>query len=595
MTRKPSPEQIPMSSKAVPSRSRQIDQRIHMLYLAILCGFMAIAARAAWLQIYQNSEFRRLAASQQKKLVSLAGKRGVITDRNGHNLAMDVQAYAIYLDPEFMKDTPAALASKLAPILKQPEADLQANLSKHYWHYLGRKLDESVAKQIKALKLPGIGMVSESKRVYPHNDTAASLIGYTDIDNNGREGIEKSFNEYLLGGANKVSILTDAYGNELLRSDGNMPFLTEKAKANQVSLTIDENVQYIVERELKKGMSDTKSSRGVAMVMDVENGDLLALSTNPTVNLNDITQKGWDPRVKNWGVTDFYEPGSTMKIFTLAAALEAGKTSPDEVLAVPTVIYVDKWPVHDHGQPPGLVRMLKPFQILEVSSNVGSSILGRRMPAEQHHRLLTQFGFGHKTHSGLNGEVGGILPDLPWGAARQSTISFGQGIAVTPLQIVTAVSAMANKGVRVEPRIIQKITSPEGKVLKEFAPVKTRTLSEKTAGEVLSMMREVVESEHGTAHAAKIPGYELGGKTGTADKVLGGRYNGDVMASFVGVLPANQPKYIIFVLFDAPQAAHYASMTAVPVFREIARNLITYFALQPSKPEELDAYKVKKP
>lgn len=574
--------------------------------MAILLGFLVIAARAAWLQLYQHQEFRKLAAAQQKKLLSLAGKRGVITDRNDHNLALDVQAYAIYVDPEFLKAPSAEIAAKLAPVLKQPVEEIRASLDKtssgdknneprRFWHYLARKQDATVAKEVKKLKIEGIGTLSESKRVYPHNETAASLIGYTDIDNIGREGIEKSFNEYLQGGANKASILTDAYGNELLRSDGNMPFLTEKAKANQVSLTIDENVQYIVERELKKGMNETQAHRGVAMVMDVDNGDLLALATNPTVNLNEITQKGWDPRVKNWGVTDFYEPGSTMKIFTLAAALEAGKTNVDEIIPTPGLIYVDKWPVHDHDQPAGIVRMLKPFQILEVSSNVGSSILGRRMTAAQHHRLLSQFGFGRRTHSGLNGEVAGILPPLPWGAARQSTISFGQGIAVTPLQIVTAVSAIVNKGIRVEPRIIQKITSPEGKVLKEFAPVKSRTLSEKTANEVLNMMREVVESKHGTAHVAKLPGYQLGGKTGTADKVVGGRYNGDVMASFVGVLPADQPKYVIFVLFDAPQAAHFASMTAVPVFREIARNLITYYGIQPSLPHELDAYRVQRP
>lgn len=584
-----------MAIKAIPSRSKQIDQRIHLLYLAILVGFIVIAGRAAWLQLYQHNDFRKLAAAQQKKVISLAGKRGVITDRNGHNLALDVQAYAVYIDPEFVKDPPETIAAKLAPVLKLPQTELQANIAKKYWHYLARKLEEPVIKQVKALKIAGIGTISESKRVYPHEDMGASLIGYTDIDNAGREGIEKSFNEFLQGGSSKMSILTDAYGNELLRSDGNLPFLTEKAKANQVTLTIDENVQYIAERELKKGMNDTKASRGLAVVMRVDNGDLVAMATNPTVDLNEITRKGWDPRVKNWGVTDFYEPGSTMKIFTIAAALEAGKTSVDEVIATPSLIYVDKWPVHDHHQPPGRVRMLKPFQILEVSSNVGSSMLGRRMSEEQHYKLLSQFGFGRRTHSGLNGEVAGILPDMPWRAARQSTISFGQGIAVTPLQLVTAASAIANKGVRVEPRIIQKITNPEGKVIKEFAPVKNRTLSEKTANDVLSMMREVVESEHGTGHAAKIPGYQLGGKTGTADKVVGGRYNGDVMASFMGVLPADNPQFIVFVLFDAPQTAHYASMTAVPVYKEICRNLITYYGLQPSKPEELNAFKVKRP
>lgn len=583
-----------MSGKVVTSRSKQIDQRIHLLYLSILVGFILISGRAAWLQLYQHQDFRKLAAAQQKKLISLAGKRGVITDRNGHNLALDVQAYAVYIDPEFVKDPPELLASKLAPILKVPQAKLQENIAKKYWHYLERKLDENTAKKVKELKLPGIGTLSESKRVYPHEEMGASLIGYTDIDNAGREGIEKSFNEFLAGGTNKVSILTDAYGNELLRADGNLPFLTEKAKANQVTLTIDENVQYIAERELKKGMDDTQAKRGLAVVMRIDNGDLLALATNPTIDLNTITAKGWDPRIKNWGVTDFYEPGSTMKIFTIAAALEAGKTSVDEIVPTPTLIYVDKWPVHDHHQPPGRVRMLKPLQILEVSSNVGSSILGRRMTPEQHRNLLWQFGFGRQTHSGLNGEVAGLLPPLPWGAARQSTVSFGQGVAVTPLQIVTAASAIANKGMRVEPRIIQKITSPEGKVIKEFAPVKNRTLSEKTATEVLDMMKEVVESQHGTAHVAKIPGYVLGGKTGTADKVVGGRYNGDVMASFVGVLPADKPQFIIFVLFDAPQTAHYASMTAVPVFKEISRNLITYYGLQPSQPHELGAYKVQR-
>lgn len=583
-----------MSSKAVPSRSRQIDQRIHMLYLAIIGGFLVIAGRAAWLQLYQHGDFRRLAASQQKKVVSLAGKRGVITDRNGHNLALDLQAYAVYIDPEFVKNTPAELAAKLTPVLKLPQKALQATLSKNYWHYLARKVDDETIKRVKALKLPGIGVLSESKRVYPHEDLAASLIGYTDIDNIGREGIEKSFDTFLQGGANKMSILTDAYGNELLRSDGNLPFLTGKAKANQVSLTIDENVQYLVERELKKGMHDTQSTRGLAVVMRVDNGDLLALATSPTIDLNRISRQGWDMRIKNWGVTDFYEPGSTMKIFTIAAALEAGKTSVDEVVAVPSLIYVDKWPVHDHHQPPGRVRQLKPFQILEVSSNVGSSILGRRMSPQQHHSLLQQFGFGQKTDSGLNGEVPGILPALPWSAARQSTISFGQGLAVTPLQLVTAATAIANKGIRAEPRIIHKITSPEGQVLKEFAPVKQRTLSEQSANEVLNMMKEVVESKHGTAHSAKIPGYVLGGKTGTAEKVVAGRYNGDTMSSFLGVLPADKPQFIVFVLFDAPKGVHYASLTAVPVYKEICRNLITYYGLQPSRPQELNAFKLQK-
>lgn len=575
--------QAPPSGPSTPP----YNQRIGLLYLALILGFVGLAGRVFYLQVIRNDEFKKRAAIQQKKIISIAGKRGIITDIHGHKLAIDVPAYAVYVDPEYLKDNPADVAAKLAPLLKEPQDKLTKNISGKFWHYIKRKLDEPTIKQIKALKIPGIGVLSENKRIYPHNEMAASLIGYTDIDNIGQEGIEKSFNEFLQGGATKAGILTDAYGNELLRIDGDLPFLTEKAKANKVVLTIDENIQYLAERELKKGMESTQAERGVAIVMGIPNGDLLALATSPSVNLNSIPGKGWDPRIKNWAVTDFYEPGSTMKVFTLAASLEAGKTSMDEVIHVPTLIYVDNWPVHDHHQPPGRVRSLKPLQILEVSSNVGSSMLGRRMKPQQHRDLLLKFGFGTKTHSGLNGEVGGLLPELPWAASRQSTVSFGQGVAVTPLQVVTAASAIANKGVRVEPRIIHEIISPENEVIKQFPPMKTRTLSEKTAQEMLSMMTQVVESQGGTAHNAKIPGYQLGGKTGTADKVVNGRYNGDVMASFIGVLPADNPRYVIFVLFDAPKTAHYASMTAVPVYREICKNLITYFGLQPSRPQEL--------
>lgn len=591
------------------SRNQSIDHRIHVLYLAILIGFLVIAGRAAYLQLYRMPFFQAKAAAQQQKVVSMAGKRGVITDRNGNNLALDLQSYAIYVDPAYSEAYQLndegkvvgvheaklkALAQSLSTVLEQSAEELAESLrSKQYWHYLARKQDESVADAVKKLQLPGIGTLSENKRVYPHDSMAASLIGYTDIDNNGREGIEKSFDQYLQGGTNKVGILTDAYGNELLRTDGNLPFLTEKAKANKVVLTIDENVQYIAERALQRGMENTQATRGLAVVMRVDNGDLLALATNPTVNLNEITQKGWDSRIKNWAVTDFYEPGSTMKIFTIAAALEAGKTTVNEVIPVPTLIHVDGWPVHDHHQPPGRVRPMKPFKILEVSSNVGSSLLGRRMSAEQHRNLLLKFGFGRKTHSGLNGEVEGLLPPLPWRASRQSTISFGQGVAVTPLQVVTATSAIANRGVRVEPRIIQRIVSPDGQVLKEFEPRRTRTLSEQTASDVLEMMKEVVESDGGTAHSAKIPGYIMGGKTGTADKVVNGRYNGDVMSSFVGVLPLDKPEFIVFSLFDSPKSAHYASLTAVPVFKEIAERLIRHYGLQPSQPQELDAYQLK--
>ena len=583
-----------MTSHQRKTVNQSIDQRTQHIYIVVLLGFLVVAGRCGYLQVFRHQDFKAMAAEQQQKMVSIAGKRGIITDREGNKLAMDLQAYAVYVEPKHLKlEENQSKVDELAKILKlKPEA-LRKELKKNYWHYLARKQSDEVADAIRKLKLSGIGLLRESKRVYPHNTMAASLIGYTDIDNKGREGIESSFNQYLEGGTRKVGIITDAYGSELLRNDGNLPFLTEKSKSNKVMLTIDENIQYIAERELKEGMENTKADRGAVIIMDVKNGDLLALATNPSVDLNEITEKGWDVRIKNWGVTDVYEPGSTMKVFTIAAALEAGVTDVDEVIPTPTMIVLDGWPLHDHHQPPGHTRYLKPFQILQVSSNVGSSILARRVSPEKYRGLLKRFGFGVKTSSGLYGEVSGILPPLPWRQGRHSTIAYGQGIAVTPLQIVTAASAIANKGVRVEPRIIQRIVSPEGDIIKEFPTVKHRTLSEKNAEKVLDMMRTVVEEDRGTASVAKIPGYVLGGKTGTADKVLDGRYNGEVMSSFLGVLPADKPEYVIFVLFDSPKTAHYASMTAVPVFKEISQDIITYKGIQPSRPEDLNAFKVK--
>lgn len=582
-----------MTSQKRKSVHQSIDQRTQHIYIVVLLGFLVVAGRCAYLQVYRHQDFKAMASDQQQKMVSIAGKRGMITDREGNKLAMDLQAYAVYVEPKHLKlEENKEKFETLAHLLKMTPEALQTALKKKYWHYLARKQDDDVADAIRKLKLPGIGLLRESKRVYPHNAMAASLLGYTDIDNKGREGIESSFNQYLEGGARKVGIITDAYGSELLRVDGNLPFLTEKSKSNKVMLTIDENIQYIAERELKVGMENTQSDRGTVIIMDVKTGDLLALATNPSVDLNEITAKGWDSRIKNWGVTDVYEPGSTMKVFTIAAALEAGVTDIGEVIPTPTMIMLDGWPLHDHHQPPGHTRYLKPFEILQVSSNVGSSILGRRVSPERYRSLLKRFGFGVKTSSGLYGEVAGILPPLPWRPGRHSTITYGQGIAVTPLQIVTAASALANKGVRVEPRIIQRIVSPDGDIIKEFPTKKYRTLSEANAEKVMDMMRTVVEEERGTASVAKIPGYVLGGKTGTADKVVNGRYNGDVMASFLGVLPADNPEYVIFVLFDAPKTAHYASMTAVPVFKKISQDIITYKSIQPSRPEELNALKV---
>lgn len=572
-----------------------VNKRIYFIYTAVFIFTFALAVRLIFLQVYQHDFLTAKAEQQQRRPISLAEKRGLIIDRNGNNLAIDNQSISIYAYPKEYKLHKVSydkMAEKIAPLLSEDVFYLKKKLMSKNFIWLKRQMpvSDDFKKKIKSLRISGINFVLESKRVYPKNQLAASLIGFTNIDNQGQTGIEHSFENVLTDKYKQEKIFLDGRGSEILSLDKDLPTMTSKVKTSKVVLTLDENIQYVTERELKKGMQEYKPKRALAIVMDLKNGDLLALVTLPTYDPNDASKRDWSI-IKNWAVTDFYEPGSTMKIFSIAAALEKGKVGINELIACPGAIKIDKWSVHDHGASPGQVRYLTPGDIIKVSSNVGASIVSRRMSPDMHREMLLKFGFGKPTDSQLSGEVGGIVPELPWVPSRQSTIAFGQGIAVTPLQIVTAISSVARGGIRIEPRIIKEIINSENKVIKEYKSKEIRTLSKDTADKMLNLMSSVVEEKGGTGRAAKIPGYLIAGKTGTADKVENGRYSGNVMSSFLGIFPADKPRIVAFVLFDSPQAAHFASMTAVPVFKEIAANVLNYLNIPPSQPEELVAKK----
>ncbi len=570
---------------------RLVNNRIYVIYIAVFLFTFGLAARLFYLQVYQHEFLSEKAEKQQRRPISLAEKRGLIIDRNGNSLAIDNQSISIFAYPKeykLHKISYDEMAARVAPLLSENVPNIKKKLMSKSFIWLKRQMpvSDDFKKKVKALKIPGINFVLESRRVYPKKQLAASLIGFTNIDNEGQTGIEHSFEDVLADKNKQEKIFLDGRGSEILSLDNDLPTMTSKVKTSKIKLTLDENIQYISERELKKGMDEYKAKRGLAIVLDLKNGDLLSLATFPTYDPNDATKRDWNV-IKNWAVTDFYEPGSTMKIFSIAAALEDGKVGINEAIACPGQIKVDKWTVHDHGAAPGQVRYLTPSDIIKVSSNVGTSIITRRMSPETHREMLLKFGFGSPTDSKLLGEVGGIVPELPWVPSRQSTISFGQGVAVTPLQIVTAISAVARGGIRIEPRIIKEIIDSNDKVIKEYKSKEFRTLSKDTADKMLHLMSHVVEDKGGTGRATKIPGYTIAGKTGTADKVENGHYSGNVMASFLGILPADNPRVIAFVLLDSPSTAHFASMTAVPVFREIAANVLNYLNIPPSKPEEL--------
>jgi cell division protein FtsI/penicillin-binding protein 2 len=570
---------------------RLVNRRIYVIYVAIFAFTSVLAARLFYLQVYKHDFLAAKAEQQQRRPIALAEKRGLITDRNDNNLAIDNQSISLYAYPreyKLNKISVDEMAEKIAPLISEDFTQIKKKLMSRNFTWLKRQMPVSgdFKQKIKNLRLPGINYVLESRRVYPEKQLASSLIGFTNIDNKGQTGIEQSFEKVLADNSKQEKIYLDGRGSEILSMDNDFPTMTSKVKTSKVRLTLDENIQYFAERELKKGMADYKAKRGLAIVMDLKNGDLLALATAPTFDPNDSSKRDWSV-IKNWAVTDFYEPGSTMKIFSIAAAIEQGVLDINEKIACPGQIRVDKWTVHDHGAAPGEVRMFTPSDIIKYSSNVGTSLVTRRMKPEVHRDMLLKFGFGKPTDSKLSGEVSGIVPDLPWVPSRQSTISFGQGVAVTPLQIVTAISSVARGGIRIQPRIIKEIINSEGKVIKEYHSKEFRTLSKDTADKMLSLMSSVVEERGGTGRGTKIPGYLIAGKTGTADKVENGHYSGNVMSSFIGIFPADKPQILAFVLFDSPQTAHFASMTAVPVFKEIAVNVLNYLSIPPSKPEEL--------
>lgn len=559
--------------------------RVALAAVTLLAG--ALVARFAYLQIWEAGSLSALANAQRTKTIDLSAVRGEILDANGRALAVSVEAYSIYAMPREAKAfDPAATARALAPALKKPASEIEKGLSGKYFRWVARKVDPALKDAVKALKLPGIGIVKETRRDYPKQELAATLIGFVGVDNQGLAGIEHAFDAVLRGPKNKLAIQVDAYGREILREGNHSPVETLLVDGNQVVLTIDENLQHIAERELALAVEQSGAKRGAVVLMEPATGNLLAFAVLPTYNPNRFGAYGWES-IKNWVVTDQYEPGSTMKIFSIAAALEAGRISPDQVFVCPPSIKVSGRIVSDHDAT-GETRRLTPFQIMEVSSNVGTTRIAQTLSAAEHRAFLRRMGFGSLTGSGITGEVPGVLPLLPWREITHATISYGQGVTTTALQIVSAASAIGNQGVRMRPRLIDKVVSAKGETLQAFEPqVLGQVLKPETSAQVLAMLEQVVET--GTGTSAGVPGYRIAGKTGTAQKVKedGTGYSSDVIASFLGFFPAPNPQFVMLTLLDAPQKIHWASATASPLFGRVAGEVLRHRAIRPTEPKTL--------
>jgi cell division protein FtsI (penicillin-binding protein 3) len=554
-----------------------------------ICGavlgslFIAVGKRAYTLQVRDADRLRGMAEEQYLREIELPPRRGRILDRNGAELASTADVDSIYCNPRQLPD-PRDAARRLARILGLERADLEKKLGqRRYFAWIKRKVTPDEVTAVKALGLPGVAFTREPRRFYPNRTLAATVMGHAGSEGNGLEGIELALDRHLRGTPSSVQGMRDALGREIAlepSGDGTADG-PASTTGSDVVLTIDRYLTFITERALAEGMARHRAKAAIAVMMDPRTGELLAMASAPAYNPND-PQSATDAGARNRAITDAHEPGSTMKTFTIAAALDAGAVRPDERFdCMMGRMMVGKYTIHD-THPYGALTVTDVFK---HSSNIGATKIARKLGREGLAEALARFGFGRPTGIGLPGERAGIVrPVAKWGDIGFANVAFGQGLTVTPLQMLAGVSAIAGGGVWRQPRIVARIVQPDGTV--EAPPVapERRVMAPAAARTMLGIMRGVTETG-GTAKQAAIDGFTVGGKTGTAQKVANGHYDPSKwVSSFVGVVPAEDPRLAIIVVVDEPQGGHLGGAVAAPIFKEIAEQSLRYLHVAPTVP-----------
>ena len=549
-----------------------------LILAAILAlAFAGLASRLGWLMIVKRSELAGLAERQYSRTIALYGARGAIVDRHGAPLATSTPAESLFAQPRAVGD-PVRVAAALAPILETPERELHAQLtSGKAFVWLRRKLAPDIAARVRGLGEPGLGFVDEPLRLYPNRELAAHVLGFEGSEG-GLEGVERAWNDALAGTPGRAIIGRDALGREVVTQR----VLTPPAPGRGVMLTLDRTIQYLAEREIDAAYRRTQAKGAMAVAMDPRTGDILALALRPTFNpnafLNVASREVW----RNRAVTDPFEPGSTFKVILAAAALEEGVVHPeDRIWAENGQLKIAKTTIHDWKK----FGWLSFSEVLQNSSNVGSMKVGLSLGADRYYRYMTAFGFGASTGLGLPGESRGTLRDPQrWSALSLPTMSIGQEVSVTALQMLAAFGAVANGGTLMQPRLVKAEFDADGREVRRIEPRPVRqVISAETARTLTQMLVQVVE--HGTGHFAAVPGYAVGGKTGTAQKLdpATRRYSrAPGVLSFIGFVPADAPRLVLLVLLDEPKNEKWGSEAAAPIFSAIASPVLRDLDVAPS-------------
>lgn len=545
-------------------------KRAIILNTVIIFSFFAVFLRLTDLMILNHKRLSERARVQHIKVEDIQVRRGIIFDRRGREMAVNLELESLYCDPESLIIDDVGIKKLSMTIGRKAEVILFKMPQEGRFAWIERKLDSDVAGKVRRLDIKGLGFLPEAKRFYPKGQLASHILGFVGVDNQALEGIELEYDEYLKTTGGKILFSRDASGKVL--SSG----VDIEAKGNNIVLTIDEGLQYLVESELEKAMLKWRASAASAIMMDPFTGEILAFANIPAYDPNNpMRVSGFERR--NRAITDCYEPGSIFKIIVGTAALE------EKIVDLNTKFDCSRGGVevggkvihdaHRHG-------VLTFKEVIQKSSNVGSAMIGMKLGKERVYKYAKLFGFGEKTEIDLPGEVSGWI-HLPekWSGTSIGAISIGQEVAVTPLQMLRAYSAIANGGFLVKPHVVSEIRLPEGQVLVSFrGHEKKRAISTETAETFKDILKTVVE-EGGTARSASVKGNQVAGKTGTAQVIdpKTGRYSKEkYVSSFVGFVPADNPKMALMIVIYEPKGQIYGGVVAAPVFKEIANQALSY-------------------
>jgi cell division protein FtsI (penicillin-binding protein 3) len=550
--------------------------------------FALLVARAIDLTVVRGPDFARRATRQHRQVITLVPQRGAIVDRNGDLLASSLNVPSLFVRPRKLGPDDRSRLPELAKALGMPLAAVKGKAaSEQPFVWLKRQTTPQVAEAVARLGIAGVDRVEEPRRFYPHGQTAAHVLGFVNVDSQGLAGLERRFDDEIRGDAQEIEVARDAHGRVFHKG----AFATKPLEGAEIALTLDAQLQAVTERELAAGVAAAKARAGAALVLDPATGEILALANHPTFNPNDPTDRtghDWKGRSRNRVLTDPYEPGSTYKAILAAAAIDRGVVRAGDQIFCENgrYRYANKTihDVHPHG-------WLTVADAIQVSSNICAAKIADRLGKERYYQYLRDFGFGTRTGIELPGEEPGILRHVNgWARIDLATHGFGQGVSVTPLQLAAAFGAIANGGNLMKPFLVRRVTAPSGEVLREGRPAAVRrVLKPESARIVKEMLRRVVEERGGTGGKARVEGYPVAGKTGTAQKVTPGArgYSGKYIGSFVGFLPVDRPRAVILVMIDEPAGRGFGGTVAAPVFQRIGAAVMKALGVDPEGPQEL--------